>query len=112
LKNAELVRSLQRDPPNEIILAVVERRKGVGFEQGGVGTSVYRAFLLLVEPLPYWRQRRGTMARNKKPPQDIDQKLDEALDETFPASDPVAVGRNDHPGKPKEETSAEDKSDE
>ena len=111
MKNAELVRSLQRDPPDEIILAVIERRKGVGFEQGGVGTSVYRAFLLLVERLPYWGQRRGTMARNKKPPQDIDQKLDEALDETFPASDPVAVGRNDHPGKPKE-TSADDKSDE
>ena len=51
------------------------------------------------------------MARNKKTPQDINRKLDEALEETFPASDPVAVGRNDHPGKPKDETSADDKSD-
>ncbi len=40
------------------------------------------------------------MARVRKPPPDIDKKLDEALDETFPASDPVSVGRNDHPGKP------------
>jgi hypothetical protein len=40
------------------------------------------------------------MARERKPKTDIDRKLDEALDETFPASDPVSVGRNDHPGKP------------
>lgn len=40
------------------------------------------------------------MARVRKPPKDIDQKLDEALSETFPASDPVSIGRNDHPGKP------------
>lgn len=42
------------------------------------------------------------MARVRKNPKDIDQQLDEALSETFPASDPVAVGRNDHPGKPDE----------
>ncbi len=30
----------------------------------------------------------------------IEEKLDEALRETFPASDPVSVGRNDHPGEP------------
>ncbi|WP_119389364.1 hypothetical protein [Taklimakanibacter lacteus] len=40
------------------------------------------------------------MARAPKPIREIDRKLDEALDQTFPASDPVAIGRNDHPGKP------------
>ena len=40
------------------------------------------------------------MARVRKTQQEIDEKLDEALTETFPASDPVSVGRNDHPGKP------------
>lgn len=40
------------------------------------------------------------MARARKPIREIDRKLDEALEETFPASDPVALGRNDHPGKP------------
>jgi hypothetical protein len=40
------------------------------------------------------------MARVRKPPKDIDQQLDEALTETFPASDPVSIGRNDRPGKP------------
>lgn len=29
-----------------------------------------------------------------------DARLDEALEETFPASDPVAVGRSDHVGSP------------
>jgi len=61
-----------------------------------VGTSVFRAFLLFATPLPIY----GDMARERKPPKDVDSQLDEALDETFPASDPVAVGRNDHPGKP------------
>ncbi len=40
------------------------------------------------------------MARKRKSQKDVDRKLDEALDETFPASDPVAVGRSDYPGKP------------
>jgi hypothetical protein len=40
------------------------------------------------------------MAPKSKSKEDDDRKLDEALDETFPASDPVSVGRNDHPGKP------------
>lgn len=40
------------------------------------------------------------MAPKPKSKEDDDRKLDEALDETFPASDPVSVGRNDHPGKP------------
>ncbi len=42
------------------------------------------------------------MARARKSPKDVDEQLDEALSETFPASDPVAVGRNDRPGKPDE----------
>ncbi len=42
------------------------------------------------------------MSRERKSKADIDEKLDEALTETFPASDPVAVGRNDHPGKPRQ----------
>lgn len=41
------------------------------------------------------------MPRDPKSKADIDEKLDEALNETFPASDPVSVGRNDHPGKPR-----------
>lgn len=40
------------------------------------------------------------MARVRKSQRDVDEKLDEALAETFPASDPVSVGHNDHPGKP------------
>ena len=40
------------------------------------------------------------MAQKRKTLKDIDRQLDEALEESFPASDPVAVGRNDHPGKP------------
>jgi len=48
----------KRPAPDEIILAVIERRKGVGFEQGGVGTSVYRAFLLLVGRLPHWAKAK------------------------------------------------------
>ncbi len=71
------------------------------FEQGGVGTSVYRAFLLFGRSLPIFRRQAViTMARARKSQQDIDEQLDEALNETFPASDPVSVGRNDHPGKP------------
>ena len=31
----------------------------------------------------------------------INEKLDEALDESFPASDPVAVGHSEHIGQPK-----------
>lgn len=40
------------------------------------------------------------MKRERKSEKTVDQKLDEALNETFPASDPVSIGRNDHPGKP------------
>lgn len=32
----------------------------------------------------------------------VSNKLDEALDESFPASDPVALGHNDHVGQPKQ----------
>jgi hypothetical protein len=42
------------------------------------------------------------MPREPKSKADVDEKLDEALTETFPASDPVSVGRNDHPGKPRQ----------
>lgn len=31
----------------------------------------------------------------------INEKLDEALDESFPASDPVSVGHSEHVGQPK-----------
>ena len=31
----------------------------------------------------------------------IGEKLDEALDESFPASDPVAIGHSEHAGQPK-----------
>ena len=81
-----------------VILAVIGNRIGASFEQGGVGTLVFRAFLLFGGVCQY----RNTMARVRKTPKDIDEQLDEALSETFPASDPVSVGRNDHPGKPDE----------
>ena len=31
----------------------------------------------------------------------VSEKLDEALDESFPASDPVSVGHSEHVGQPK-----------
>lgn len=39
----------------------------------------------------------------------INEKLDEALDESFPASDPVSLGHSEHVGqpKPKRRTSGE-----
>jgi hypothetical protein len=39
----------------------------------------------------------------------INEKLDEALDESFPASDPVSLGHSEHVGqpKPKRKTSGE-----
>jgi hypothetical protein len=33
---------------------------------------------------------------------ELDGLLDEALEETFPASDPTAIGRSDHAGAPPE----------
>ncbi|HEV7736965.1 MAG TPA: hypothetical protein VGO47_06280 [Chlamydiales bacterium] len=39
--------------------------------------------------------------RQKYPPHRINEKLDEALEQSFPASDPVAVGQCSHMGKPK-----------
>ena len=62
--------------------------------------------LVIGDALPIY----GLMARQPKPQKDVDRKLDEALDETFPASDPVSIGRNDHPGKPADPES--DKNDE
>lgn len=35
------------------------------------------------------------------PKTSINQKLDEALDQSFPASDPVALGRSERVGQPK-----------
>ncbi|MFZ5677949.1 MAG: hypothetical protein ACOZAM_33705 [Pseudomonadota bacterium] len=58
---------------------------------------MYRAFLLLGGAPPIL----CPMPRDPKSKADIEEKLDEALNETFPASDPVSVGRNDHPGKPR-----------
>jgi hypothetical protein len=43
-----------------------------------------------------------SMTRERKSKKTVDEKLDEALEESFPASDPVSIGRNDHPGEPKE----------
>jgi hypothetical protein len=49
------------------------------------------------------------MARTaKKISEDVERKLDEALNQTFPASDPVSLGRNDHPGKPDRPSSPEE----
>lgn len=36
-----------------------------------------------------------------RPKATINEKLDGALDESFPASDPVAVGHSEHIGQPK-----------
>lgn len=47
------------------------------------------------------------MTRNKPksvsqdPKATLNEKLDEALDKSFPASDPVAVGHSEHVGRPK-----------
>ncbi len=35
------------------------------------------------------------------PKKAINEKLDEALDESFPASDPVSLGHSEHVGQPK-----------
>jgi hypothetical protein len=48
------------------------------------------------------------MARRPKPKSDDDGKLDEALEESFPASDPVSIGHNEHPGSPASPPSDED----
>jgi hypothetical protein len=49
------------------------------------------------------------MARERKSQKDVDRQLDEALDDTFPASDPVSIGRNDHPGRPADPPAEEKK---
>src|SRR5690349_6235487 len=57
--------SLQSGPPEAVILAVTGERIGASFEQGGVGTSVFRAFLLLVPGLPIfgrWHANAKTRA--------------------------------------------------
>ncbi|QIG46699.1 hypothetical protein G5V57_02365 [Nordella sp. HKS 07] len=66
-----------------------------------MGTSVYRAFLLLALHVPILSvQAVFIMAHVRDSRKNIEEKLDEALRETFPASDPVSVGRNDRPGQP------------
>jgi hypothetical protein len=105
LKNAKLSGRFKVDRRKPVILAVIGNWTGASFEQGGVGTSVYRAFLLFTPPLPILK----LMARKPKSKADDDRKLDEALDETFPASDPVSIGRNDHPGKPADPPAGEAK---
>ena len=37
----------------------------------------------------------------ERPKATINEKLDEALDESFPASDPVSLGHSEHVGQPK-----------
>ncbi|NIX77264.1 hypothetical protein [Microvirga terricola] len=45
-------------------------------------------------------------ARQAEKKSGADTRLDEALEETFPASDPVAVGHSEHAGSPPNHKSA------
>jgi hypothetical protein len=45
------------------------------------------------------KERLKSVPRNDKA--SIDKKLDEALKESFPASDPVSLGHSEHVGQPK-----------
>jgi hypothetical protein len=45
------------------------------------------------------KERPESVPRNVKA--SINAKLDEALEETFPASDPVSLGHSEHVGQPK-----------
>jgi hypothetical protein len=53
LKDSELAGSLQSGPPEFVILAVTGAGQEPALKQGGVGTSVFRAFLLLAAPRRY-----------------------------------------------------------
>ncbi len=44
-------------------------------------------------------RRRAEAASRKKVT--VNEKLDDALDKSFPASDPVSLGHSDHVGQPK-----------
>jgi hypothetical protein len=46
VEKRRVARSFQSGPPDLVILVVIGNRIGASFEQGGVGTSVFRAFLL------------------------------------------------------------------
>jgi hypothetical protein len=46
------------------------------------------------------RENKLKLASNG-PKTTITDKLDEALDESFPASDPVSLGHSEHAGRPK-----------
>lgn len=52
VEKLEVAGSLQSGPPDLVILVVIGNRIGASFEQGGVDTSVYRAFLLFGGRLP------------------------------------------------------------
>ncbi len=45
------------------------------------------------------KERPKSVPENDKA--SINEKLDEALEESFPASDPVALGHSEHVGQPK-----------
>ena len=63
VEKLEVAGSPQSGPPDLAILVVIRNRIGAGFEQGGVGTSVYRAFLLFDGCLPILKCH-GTRAKN------------------------------------------------
>lgn len=46
-------------------------------------------------------RKSGLKPASNGPKPTINQKLDEALDESFPASDPVSLGHSEHVGQPK-----------
>lgn len=45
------------------------------------------------------RERRGQATRTQK--QEVEDELEEALEDTFPASDPISMISSSIPGKPK-----------
>jgi len=107
VEKREAVRSLQSGPPKLATLAVTKGEQDPALNREAWAPRCSRLLVIwtayLTAPPIY-----PHMARLKKSQQDIDRRLDEALNETFPASDPVSIGRNDHPGKPSEPP-AEDK---
>lgn len=46
-------------------------------------------------------RKNGRKPASNGPKTTINEKLDEALDESFPASDPVSLGHSEHVGQPK-----------
>jgi hypothetical protein len=103
VEKREAVRSLQGGPPKLVILAVIKDEQDPALNREAWAPRCSRLLVIWTAP-PIYPQ----MARQQKSQKDIDRKLDEALEETFPASDPVSIGRNDHPGTPSKPP-AEDK---